>query len=143
MNNSSLEILEYAALKALVGRYVSTSLGQAELAKVAPSTDRELLERVLAETAEAMQYNEGAVPSSNVGRGSARLVFQDLPDAAQALARISIEGASLEAREILEADDQGPADRANGSFGRKPKPEGADGGCFAQRLPSRNSRGCP
>ena len=102
MNNSSLEILEYAALKALVGRYVSTSLGQAELSKVAPSIDRELLEKVLAETAEAMQYNEGAAPSGNVGRGSARLVFQDLPDAAQALARISIEGASLDAREILD-----------------------------------------
>ena len=103
MNQSSLEILEYAALKALLGRFVSTSLGQSELDRVSPSTDRDALELTLAETSEAMEYNQSAVsPASTSGRGAARLVFQDLPDAAQALARISIEGASLDAREILD-----------------------------------------
>ena len=103
MNQSSLEILEYAALKALVGRFVSTSLGKVELERVQPSTDRAWLEETLAETAEAMEYSQSAGgPSSTGGKGTARLVFQNLPDAAEALARISIEGASLEAREILD-----------------------------------------
>ena len=86
-----------------MGRFVSTSLGKAELERVQPSTDRAWLEETLAETAEAMEYSQSAGgPSSTGGKGTARLVFQNLPDAAEALARISIEGASLEAREILD-----------------------------------------
>ena len=103
MHQSSFDILEYAALKQLVGRFVSTSMGRAELDKLTPSADRNWLDRTLAETAEALAYLEAAAsPTSTPTRGAVvRPVFQDLPDAGASLARIAIEGASLDGKEIL------------------------------------------
>ena len=104
MHQSSFDILEYAALKQLVGRFVSTSMGRAELDKLTPSADRKWLDRTLAETAEALAYLEAAAsPTSTPTRGAVvRPVFQDLPDAGASLARIAIEGASLDGKEILD-----------------------------------------
>ena len=104
MHQSSFDILEYAALKQLVGRFIATSMGRAELEKLMPSADRKWLGATLAETAEAMAYLEAAAsPSSSPTRGAVmRPVFQDLPDAGSSLARIAIDGASLDGKEILD-----------------------------------------
>ncbi|MBZ2186810.1 MAG: endonuclease MutS2 [Bryobacter sp.] len=98
MPNWSEELLEYEALRALVGRYVSSPAGERELAAMSVSTDRKELESVLAETAEALEFltageaEEGGLP---------RLRFTGLEDVNEAVARVRIEGAVLEGREIL------------------------------------------
>jgi hypothetical protein len=39
MNTTSADVLEFEALRGLLGRYVSSPLGKAELAKIVPHTD--------------------------------------------------------------------------------------------------------
>ncbi len=48
---------EFEQLKALLGRYVRTPLGRAELDKVAPGSDRAEIEAALADAAEAMEHS--------------------------------------------------------------------------------------
>jgi DNA mismatch repair protein MutS2 len=54
MIHTSGEVLEFEALRELVGRFVSSPLGRAELARMAPSMDRSALESEFAEVAEAI-----------------------------------------------------------------------------------------
>jgi DNA mismatch repair protein MutS2 len=103
VNPFSADILEFEALRQLVGRYVASPLGQAELEAVAPSTDRAHLEGELAETAEAMEYLRSAARPQTAARGSAmRIDFSSIPDLTQAVHKLRIEGASLEPQEIFE-----------------------------------------
>jgi len=103
MTNSSLELLEFDALVALVGRFVSSELGRRELRKVTPSTDREALEAIHRENAEAIDYVQMASRPQTTSRGeSAQIRFDSIPDAELAARKLSIEGASLEAKEILD-----------------------------------------
>ncbi|RPI10655.1 MAG: endonuclease MutS2, partial [Acidobacteriales bacterium] len=103
MRTQSAELLDFDELKRLLGRYVSSPLGRAELDKVAPGTERSALEATLAETAEAMEYVQAASRPQTAGRGTtARLRFESLPDPAEALQRLRIEGACLEAKQIYE-----------------------------------------
>ena len=102
MNQTSAALLEFESLKRLVGRYVPSPLGRAELEKVAPSTDRALIEAILAEVSEAIEYLNAAAKPQPAARGAAiRLRFDELPEPGDSIRKLQIEGASLEATEIL------------------------------------------
>lgn len=103
MIHTSAGLLEFEALRALVGRYVGSPMGKGELAKVDPHTNREQLERVHRLNAEAIEYLKTASGPQTAGRGSAvRLRFGDLPDSLEPAAKLRIEGAVLEGKEIFE-----------------------------------------
>jgi len=103
MTNTSAGLLEFEALRQLLGRYISSPLGTKELAKVAPSADRALLEQVLADTAEAIEYVIAAAKPHPAARGApVRIRFDALADPDEALRKLKIEGAVLEAKEIQE-----------------------------------------
>jgi len=53
---TSAEVLEFEALRQVVGRYIGSPLGKRELEKVGPIADRAQLEAALAETGEAILY---------------------------------------------------------------------------------------
>ncbi len=102
MKNSSAALLEYESLRALLGRYVASPLGRAELEKLAPMTDREPASAALAATAEAIAYLEAAAQPQPAARGAAiRFRFEGLADPAEALGKLRIEGAALEPKQIL------------------------------------------
>lgn len=101
--NSSAAFLEFPALIELLGRFISSPLGRAELDKVAPSDDHGLAETLLAEAAEAKDYLETAGRPQPAARGAAvRIRFGSLPDSSESIHKLRIEGASLEAKEIFE-----------------------------------------
>ena len=91
MQSTSAQTLEYEALRALIGRSVSSPLGERELAKMEPSSDRAWIEAALAETAEAISYQRDA-----------RLDFSGLPELTSTLHKLRIEGATLDPRELFE-----------------------------------------
>ncbi|HET8550703.1 MAG TPA: endonuclease MutS2 [Bryobacteraceae bacterium] len=90
MPASSVEVLEYAALKELIGGYVSGPLGRAELERVAPCAERATLEASLAELAEAIEF----------ARTQPKLPLGGLVDSSASVQKLRIEGASLEGDEI-------------------------------------------
>ena len=95
-------VLEFEALRALLARYLRGALGHTELNRVAPVSDRLQIESVLADTAEAIHYLRASSQPQPATRGAAiRIRFDDIPDPASAVARLRIEGATLEAHEIL------------------------------------------
>ena len=103
MRTTGAGLLEFDELKRLLARYVSSPLGRAELDKAGPISDRAALEENLAETGEAIEYLRAASRPQPAARGAAvRLRFDSLPDPAEALAKLRIEGACLEAKEIRE-----------------------------------------
>ena len=91
MQSTSAQTLEYEALRALLGRSVSSPLGERELAKMEPVSDRAALEAALAETAEAIGY-----------RRNSKLDFSGLPDLGDSIYKLRIEGASLDPRELFD-----------------------------------------
>jgi DNA mismatch repair protein MutS2 len=96
-------VLEFDALRTLLGRYVRSPLGRAELEQVEPSGDRTAIEAQLAETSEGVEYVRAASKPQTASRGAAiRVSFGDVADPAKAVARLRIEGAVLEAHEIHE-----------------------------------------
>jgi DNA mismatch repair protein MutS2 len=92
MKRTSAELLEFEELKRLVGRYVAGPLGRAELDRLQPVSDREYLESTLAEVAEAVDFV----------RTNGRLPLGGLVDSNESVARLRIEGAALEAKEIAD-----------------------------------------
>lgn len=102
MQNTSGDILEFEALRALVGRYVRSPLGEAKLEETQPSSDPAELERIHGETAEAIEYSRAAAQPQPSGRSTGRLRFDGLPDATRATQLLRIEGSSLDARQIYE-----------------------------------------
>ena len=87
----------------LVGRYVASPQGKVELAAIAPHTDRARLEEDLAETAEAIDYVRTSGKPQPAARGAAiRLDFSGIPDLADAVHKLRIEGASLDPKELLD-----------------------------------------
>ncbi len=102
MKKTSAGLLEFENLKQLLARYVSSPPGQAELEKVAPADERAAVEATLAEVAEAIAYLEAASKPQPAARGAAvRIRFDGLPDPGEAIRKLRIEGASLDAKEIL------------------------------------------
>jgi DNA mismatch repair protein MutS2 len=88
----SLDLLEYPQLKELMGRYVAGPLGRAELERLEPLTDREAVERALAEVREAVEY----------ARTSPKLPLSGLVDSNIPVQKLRIEGAGLDGREIAD-----------------------------------------
>jgi DNA mismatch repair protein MutS2 len=103
VNLNSETALEWEQVRALIGRYIGGPLGAAELAKVAPSSDREAVEGALAEAGEAIQYLRAASAPQPAGQGAAiRINLGGLPDVAVFIQKLHIEGAALEPREIFD-----------------------------------------
>ena len=103
MKSTSAETLEFYRLRDLVGRYVSSPLGRAELAKVEPHSDRAALEGDHAETGEAVNYLRSASRPQPSGRGAAiRLDFAGLPDLGSTVNKLHIEGATLDPKEMFD-----------------------------------------
>ncbi len=96
-------VLEFEALRALLARYLHSPLGRAELEAVAPVSDRGAIEAALADAAEAIEYLRTASQPQPASRGAAiRVRFDSGADPMPAVARLRIEGATLEATELLE-----------------------------------------
>jgi DNA mismatch repair protein MutS2 len=103
LQNFSADLLEFEPLRKLVGRYVGSPLGRAELEKLAPHTDRAVLESALADVAEAIAYQGASRQPQAAARGAAiGLRFNSIPDVSAALTILRIEGAVLEPKQILE-----------------------------------------
>ena len=103
MQNSSSELLEFESLRQLLGRFVRSALGNAELSKIEPQSDRAALERTLTDVAEAIEYLQSARRPQPAARGAAiRIRFDSIPDIAKAVAMLRIEGAGLEAKQIFD-----------------------------------------
>jgi DNA mismatch repair protein MutS2 len=101
MKSTSADVLEFEPLRELVGRYIASPLGRAELDKVQPHTDRERLEEELAEAEEATGYLRAASKPQPAARGAAiRVNFSSIPDLTQTVHKLRIEGAALEPKEI-------------------------------------------
>jgi DNA mismatch repair protein MutS2 len=96
-------VLEFEALRGVLARYLRSPLGRAELEAIAPVSDRSAIETALADAAEAIDYLRVASQPQPASRGAAIRVRFDLSaDPAPAVARLRIEGATLEASELLE-----------------------------------------
>jgi len=103
MNQTSSVVLEFDALKAIVGRYVSSPMGKEELAALQPQEDRAALEVSLAEAAEGIEYVKTAAQPQPAARGAAvRLRFDSIADPSKTVELLRIEGATLEGRQIFE-----------------------------------------
>src|SRR6195256_239751 len=103
MKSTSADLLEFEALKNLLGRFVSSPLGRAELDRVAPSADLAALTESLAEANEAIQYLRSAAQPKSGQRGAAiRLDFSGISDLRIAAEKLRIEGASLDPKEIFD-----------------------------------------
>jgi DNA mismatch repair protein MutS2 len=103
LQNFSADLLEFESLRELIARFVRSPLGREELEKVAPHCDRAALEEVLADVAEAIDYLRASSGPQTASRGAAiRIRFDSLPDVAVTLPLLRIEGAALEARQILD-----------------------------------------
>ena len=95
--------LEFEDLRALLGRYVRSPMGQAELLGIAPLTDRDAIENALADAAEAIDHLRASSNPQPAGRGAAIRPRFDLgTDPGPLVARLRIQGATLEATEIFE-----------------------------------------
>src|SRR4030095_14735072 len=85
----SLDALEYARLKDLLGRYISTDAGRQLLVNLAPIVDHEKLDSEHTITTEGMSYlREYRVP------------FNDIPLLTEALGKLGVAGSTLEIGEI-------------------------------------------
>jgi DNA mismatch repair protein MutS2 len=99
MISTSAEQLEWEQVRNLIARFIGSPLGAAELAKVEPSSDRDKVERDLAETGEAILYiRASATPQSS----AIRINLNGLPDITVTIQKLHIEGAALEPREIFD-----------------------------------------
>jgi len=103
LQNFSADLLEFESLRQLLGRYVRSSLGRDELAKVEPHSDRAGLESALADVDEAVSYLRALSQPQAATRGAAiRVRFDSIPDVTKSLVLLRIEGTGLEALQILE-----------------------------------------
>src|SRR3989442_11131610 len=103
MIRTSSDVLEFEPLRQLLGRYVSSALGRAELEQVEPASDRGWIEAALADCAEAVEYVRTASSPQTPQHGAAICPrFDSIPDPGPAVSLLRIEGAALEARQIYE-----------------------------------------
>ncbi len=96
-------VLEFEALRALIGRYARSALGRTQVEKLAPASDRVAIESALADSAEGIEYLRAAAQPQAASRGAAiRIRFGEIGELGSSIARLRIEGATLEAQEIFE-----------------------------------------
>ena len=99
---TSGEVLEFEALRQLLGRYLSSAPARRELEKLRPHADRARLEEDLSEASEAVEYLRLAIRPQAGARGAAiRVDFNGLPDTETVIHKLRIEGAGLEPQEIF------------------------------------------
>ncbi|HVT92533.1 MAG TPA: Smr/MutS family protein [Bryobacteraceae bacterium] len=102
MQHSSAGVLEFEALRSVLGRYVHTPLGRTCLREVQPRTDRDWIEETLAETGEALAYVRLSEQAQPAKQGAAiRIRFESLDDPAAVLNIVRIEGAVLDGLQLL------------------------------------------
>lgn len=105
MNRWSQDLLEFDELKAIVGRYVYSAPARRALEAIEPSTDLDALNEAMADIVEAMEYQSQAVGGTEAsGSTMLRLKFSTLPDPTSAVAKLRIDGTSLDEREILSVE---------------------------------------
>ncbi|HZH32874.1 MAG TPA: Smr/MutS family protein [Pyrinomonadaceae bacterium] len=92
MNEQAFGVLEYDGLRALVRRGAQTPMGRARADKLAPLAGAEEVRRALDAVAECVELRR---------RGGA-WSFSELADPAESIARLRIEGATLDALPLLE-----------------------------------------
>ncbi len=92
MNQTSAQLLEWAELKELLGRFVSGPLGRMQLERLEPATDREWLASALAEVSEALEFT----------RESGRPQLGMSTDCSESVQKLRIEGAGLDGEEIAQ-----------------------------------------
>ena len=103
MRINSGGILEFADLKRLLGRFISSPLGASRLAEAEPLCNRATLEEILADTGEAIAHEQALDRPRPASRSSAvRLRFDGIPDCRGPIAKLHIEGAGLDGLEILQ-----------------------------------------
>jgi DNA mismatch repair protein MutS2 len=103
MLHTSAAILEFEPLLELIGRFVWTPLGRRELSRVKPLSDRSRMERTLEESREALEYTRLAAAPQSAGRGAAiRPKFAASDGLEPSVAKLRIEGAALEGKELAE-----------------------------------------
>ena len=92
MNEQAFGVLEYDQLRALVRRGAQTPMGRERVDKLAPLDDLETVRRALQGVAECVELRR---------RGGA-WSFSELADPSESIARLRIEGATLEPLPLLE-----------------------------------------
>ncbi len=100
MNHWSADLLEFEALREILRRFVPSPMGQAFLDEMAPLDDQAAAEDLLAETEEALAYLD-RTRDAKIG-APVRLRFSGLPDVADPVAKVRIEGAVLDGRELYD-----------------------------------------
>jgi DNA mismatch repair protein MutS2 len=102
LQNFSSDLLEFETLRELVGRFVQSPPGKDKLAEIEPHSDRAILESTLADVAEALAYLRTSRQPQTASRGAAiRVRFDSIPDLSRTMPMLRIEGAGLEAEQIL------------------------------------------
>ncbi|MBY0375575.1 MAG: endonuclease MutS2, partial [Bryobacteraceae bacterium] len=91
MKHWSADLLEFESLRAIVRRYIDSPQGRANLDSLAPVTDRAQLAAWGADLREALAF---------LGEGEEPVRFSDVPEIGPALAKLRIEGASLDPLEL-------------------------------------------
>lgn len=92
MNEQAFHTLEFDQLRALVSRGAQTSMGRTRVEALVPLDALEELQKALAASAECVQLRKRGATWS----------FSELNDPAEAIARLRVEGTSLEPITILE-----------------------------------------
>src|SRR5580692_2850487 len=96
-------VLEFESLRTVIARYVRSALGRANLDALAPISDRAAIESALADAAEGIEYLRAISQPQAASSGAAiRIHFNEIADPGTSVARLRIEGATLEATEIFE-----------------------------------------
>ncbi len=92
MNDQSFHILEFDQLRALVRRGAQTPMGRARVDALVPLDELNELQKALAAAAGCVQLRKRGATSS----------FSELKEPAEAIARLRVEGTSLEPVTMLE-----------------------------------------
>jgi DNA mismatch repair protein MutS2 len=96
-------VLEFESLRTVIARYVRSALGRAELDALMPVSDRAAIGSALADAAEGIAYLRATSQPQAASSGAAiRIHFHEIADPGTSVARLRIEGATLEATEIFE-----------------------------------------
>lgn len=94
-------VLEFEQLRALLGRYLRSPIGRAELDALEPVSHQKTIEDALADAGEALAYLRAATDPQTAGRGSVRkLQFTLEADPRLLAGRLRIEGITLDGIEI-------------------------------------------
>src|SRR3972149_10874795 len=98
----TLQQLEFDALLALLRGYAGSPLGQAKLLALSPSGDAEVMAARLQKAAEAKEYLRATVGAGAASSALLPVEFSGFTDPAAVLAKLAIEGTTLEVGEIFE-----------------------------------------